>query len=98
MAVTVKRAIQITEQKQAAGRPDRNASNDFDDFSDEPVFAEPGFKHPEFRDALLEVAGERGVISNMRLGKWLAKNKGRVVGGLRIDPGPAPGAACCAGS
>jgi hypothetical protein len=42
------------------------------------------FKHPEFREALLEVAGESGNINGMRLGKWLGKNCGRLVNGRRL--------------
>ena len=93
-AVTVKRAIEIAEQKQTA---QRRARSDFSEpnFSEsnfpESDLSEMGFAHPEFRDVLLEVAGDRGYINNMRLGKWLAKNKGRVVGGLRIDPAPGAG-------
>ena len=37
-----------------------------------------------FRDALLVAAGEGGVIDSRRLGSWLAANKGRIVGGVRI--------------
>jgi hypothetical protein len=44
-----------------------------------------GFKFPEFRDLLLRVAGEGGAISGRRLGKWLSKIAGRVVGGHRIE-------------
>jgi hypothetical protein len=42
------------------------------------------FAHPDFREALLVVAGEGGVINSRRLGKWLAANQGRVVVGRRI--------------
>jgi len=43
------------------------------------------FTHPEFREVLLRVAGEGGVVSGLRLGKWLSKISGRVVGGLRLS-------------
>ncbi|MFE1601600.1 PriCT-2 domain-containing protein [Methylobacterium sp. ID0610] len=43
-----------------------------------------GFRHSEFREALLSVAGEGGQISNLRLGQWLSRNKGRLVNGCRI--------------
>lgn len=41
----------------------------------------------EFREALLAVAGERGAIDGRRLGAWLGRNKGRVVGQYRFDQG-----------
>lgn len=47
----------------------------------------PEFVHPEFRDALLAVAGEGGVVNSRRLGKWLAANKDRLVGDARIIQG-----------
>jgi len=43
------------------------------------------FKHPEFRDALLRIAGEGYSVSSRRLGKWLSKISGRIVGGLRLS-------------
>ena len=42
------------------------------------------FLHPEFREALLGVAGDGGNISGRRLGKWLSSNKGKVVSDLRV--------------
>jgi putative DNA primase/helicase len=42
----------------------------------------PGF--PEFREALLSVAGERGAISVARLGNWLGRVKDREVAGRRF--------------
>ena len=36
------------------------------------------FTNPEFRDLLLRVAGEGGVVSSRRLGKWLSKISGRL--------------------
>lgn len=42
------------------------------------------FIHSELREALLEVAGSKGNINNVRLGKWLAGNKDRLVEGCRI--------------
>ena len=41
--------------------------------------------HPEFRDALLAVAGAGGAINTARLGVWLRKVKGRIADGLRIE-------------
>jgi hypothetical protein len=43
------------------------------------------FKRPEFRDALLREAGEGGSISSRRLGRWLSKISGRIVGGFRLN-------------
>jgi hypothetical protein len=40
---------------------------------------------PEFREALLAVAGERGAINGMRLGKWLGRNKGRILDGCSFE-------------
>lgn len=45
------------------------------------------FTHPEFREALLAVAGNGGFIDAVRLGMWLSKNKGRVVGKLKFESG-----------
>jgi len=48
------------------------------------------FNHPEFRDALLRTAGEGGAVSSRRLGRWLSKISGRIVGGFRLDIRPDP--------
>jgi hypothetical protein len=40
--------------------------------------------HPDFRNALLDVAGERGRVTTGRLGKWLGANKHKVVGKHRL--------------
>lgn len=42
------------------------------------------FVHPEFREALLRVAGEGGAINGRRLGKWIGAHQNRIVGGLRL--------------
>jgi putative DNA primase/helicase len=42
---------------------------------------------PEFREALLAVAGEHGAISGIRLGQWLGRNKGRIVDGRSFQTG-----------
>jgi hypothetical protein len=42
------------------------------------------FCHPEFRNALLDVAGERDRVSVRRLGTWLGNNKHKVVGKHRL--------------
>ncbi|HEX3860377.1 MAG TPA: hypothetical protein VHY35_01640, partial [Stellaceae bacterium] len=45
----------------------------------------PVMVNADFREALLVVAGDRGAISSLRLGKWLARTKNRIVAGLRIE-------------
>ena len=45
------------------------------------------FEHPDFREALMAVAGQGGVINGRRLGKWLLAQAGRIVGGLSIEQG-----------
>ena len=45
------------------------------------------FAFPEFREALIEVAGQAGVISGKRAGNWLRVVKGKIVDGRRIEPG-----------
>lgn len=40
---------------------------------------------PEFRDALLNVAGQRGEIKSRPLGKWLSSHQDRIVAGHRIE-------------
>jgi len=42
---------------------------------------------PDFREALLNVAGEGGHINSRRLGYWLRSVKGRVVDQMRIEEG-----------
>jgi hypothetical protein len=56
-------------------------------FKLEPIAGNPNhiaYFHPEFRNALLDVAGERGRVSPVALGKWLGANKHKVVGKLRL--------------
>lgn len=48
------------------------------------LFGKPEFVNPEFREALLRVAGEGGAINGTRLGKWLSQHQNRVVAGRRI--------------
>ena len=50
------------------------------------------FTHPELRELLLRVAGERGAISGKRLGKWLSKISGASGGRIstRNEKGPIP--------
>lgn len=46
------------------------------------------FEHPDFREALLKVAGDGGAISGRRLGKWIGRQKDRPVNGYAITQGP----------
>jgi hypothetical protein len=46
------------------------------------------FIHPDFRNALLDVAGESGRVSARRLGTWLGANKRKVVGDHRLAAAP----------
>ena len=39
----------------------------------------------ELREALREVAEERGEINRYRLGRWIARHQGRIVDGLRFE-------------
>jgi hypothetical protein len=47
-------------------------------------FGRDEFVHPDFREALLVVAGDGGAINSRRLGRWLSANQGRFVGGTRV--------------
>lgn len=48
------------------------------------LYSRAEFVHPEFREALLRVAGEGGAINGRRLGKWIGSHQNRIVGGLRL--------------
>ncbi|SLN77824.1 PriCT-2 domain-containing protein [Roseisalinus antarcticus] len=48
------------------------------------LYGKPEFVNPEFREALLRVAGEGGAINGTRLGKWLSSHQNRIVAGRRI--------------
>ena len=43
-----------------------------------------GFEHPEFRDLILRIAGDRGQPSSKSFGRWLTKINGRVVDNKRL--------------
>jgi len=43
------------------------------------------FHRPDFREALLAIAGEGGVVNTRRLGKWIAAHEKRVVDHRRIE-------------
>ncbi len=44
------------------------------------------FDNPDFREALLAVAGQGGAINGKRLGKWLGAHAKRIAGGCWIEP------------
>ncbi len=44
--------------------------------------ARPEYQYPDFREALLLVAGDGGAINGKRLGKWLSSHQNRIVLGL----------------
>ncbi len=43
------------------------------------------FVCPDFREALLAVAGDGGAVNGRRLGKWLSAHAGRLVNGVKIE-------------
>jgi hypothetical protein len=43
----------------------------------------------ELHDVCMELAEERGQINRRRLGKWIARHAGRIVGGLRFEKSPS---------
>jgi hypothetical protein len=61
-------------------------ATDFDPSSGQMDLTRRRFLHPDFREALLAIAGDGGSISGKRLGKWLSANRGKVFDGLRISP------------
>jgi hypothetical protein len=60
-------------------------------FADEPTFVRELVTAAELAvnvnlaDALNEVAADRGAINRRRLGRWISKHEGRIVGGLKIE-------------
>jgi putative DNA primase/helicase len=44
----------------------------------------PDYRHPELREMLLRLFGERGAVNTRRLGKWLSSKEGRIVGNRRF--------------
>jgi hypothetical protein len=43
------------------------------------------FVHPELRAAVEEIAIDKGVINSRQLGRWLEKNRGRIIGGRWLE-------------
>ena len=52
----------------------------------ERVRASTEYAHPDFREALLTVAGNAGAINSQKLGRWLSGISGRIVNGFRFQP------------
>jgi hypothetical protein len=58
-------------------------------FTSDPTPTKPNhiaYWHPDFRNALLDVASDRGRISSVRLGRWIGRNRHKVVGQHRLVP------------
>lgn len=49
--------------------------------------SDPFSKAKELKEAILEVAEQHGQINRRRLGKWIGRNQGRIVDGLRFERG-----------
>jgi putative DNA primase/helicase len=47
----------------------------------------PELLWPDFRDCLLQIAGNKGAIDPTRLGKWLLGREGRIAEGMRFKRG-----------
>ena len=45
------------------------------------------FINSSFRDALMLAGGDRGILNSRKLGNWLARKAGRMVGNQRIVKG-----------
>jgi len=39
----------------------------------------------ELREAIMDIAGDRGEINRKRLGKWISRHAGRIVDGLKFE-------------
>ncbi len=50
-------------------------------------YSKSEFSHPDFREALLAIAGQGGAINGKRLGKWLASHAKRIADGCWIEQG-----------
>ena len=76
--VTAQLSSVITSWKDAVGVNKPLAGQALVDIANRVDF-DGGHKYPEFRDALLTVAGEGREINMRKLGKWLSKNEDRVI-------------------
>jgi hypothetical protein len=52
--------------------------------SGNPISTTPEIRHPDFREALLAVAGEHGVPNGRKLGCWITRHEDRIAHGMRI--------------
>lgn len=48
------------------------------------LYGRSEFIYPEFREALLGIAGEGGAINGGRLGKWIGAHQNRIAAGLKL--------------
>jgi hypothetical protein len=48
------------------------------------AIGEPGSGLEELHEAFLDIAAERGSINTRKLGKWMTRNAGRIVDGLKL--------------
>jgi hypothetical protein len=80
-AVTARRIVEVACQQRAINLIDPNSVNFYDHGSGR---LNREFMEPEFREALLAVAGEVGKINSVRLGHWLRRNQKRLVNNRRI--------------
>lgn len=83
------RAIMVQWNKVVGG--EKVSANDVAQRASERAGANFGdqkgaFHNPEFREALLNVAGQGGFIDAGKLGTFLGRNKGRVIGGMHFEP------------
>ena len=68
--ITVRKLIDKASKQGGAGGYDFNSRE---------------FTHPDFREALLAVAGQGGTINGKLLGKWLASHAKRISSGMRLE-------------
>ena len=47
----------------------------------------------EFKEVLNDIAEERGDINRRKLGRWIKRNEGRIVNGLRLNRASGGGSA-----
>jgi putative DNA primase/helicase len=77
--VTAQLSSVITSWKDAVGVNNPLPAQALVDIANRVNDFDGGYKHPEFRNALLTVAGEGREVNMRKLGKWLSKNEDRVI-------------------